>query len=291
MVSNADAAVGRFTRREMLLAGFSSALACSLVPVAVWSAVTDHSPLPTEESASDADLYAFAGPSGVASVLALTWAATPSAIESARIHVNDRSWSFRFSSAGAFQEFLPNGPQPSFTYAGPLRGTSLHASKNGIVLEFSNDDLPFSAKIWAEQVFRSGQRRRVGSLLVAAIIARNEQLARVYHSLTPKRDASMKALLAEVITEQATQARSINNPQAHGQRLAELLLPDVLHYSPRSPTGFTFASRNGRHPEEAVATVVHSMLYGLAVSPERTRATAPLESAFPYFPLLESLTV
>ena len=160
MVSNADAS-GRFTRRDMLLAGISSALACSLAPSRVWSAVThDSSP---DEWATPADLYAFAAPSDSASVLAMTWCSTPGAIESVRLHVNEQSWRFLFSRFGALQNIQSHGLRPSCTFAGPLRSDS-EETMSGIVVEVSNEHLPARARIWAEQGFRNGRRQRVGFL-------------------------------------------------------------------------------------------------------------------------------
>ena len=44
------------------------------------------------------------------------------------------------------------------------------------------------------------------------------------------------------------------------------------------------ASRNGRHPQEADAVVVH-LLYGLAIAPEQLPTREPLKDKFPYFPI------
>ena len=71
--------------------------------------------------------------------------------------------------------------------------------------------------------------------------------------------------------------------EAHGKRLASRLLPDVLHYNPKLPAGFTFAAQNGRHPGDASARIVDTICNGspaFTSGEEKRRTTNPLSLFF-----------
>jgi hypothetical protein len=42
--------------------------------------------------------------------------------------------------------------------------------------------------------------------------------------------------------------------------LVDLLLPDVIHFNPKLPVGFTFAAQNGCHPGDGAREIAASLL-------------------------------
>jgi hypothetical protein len=116
--------------------------------------------------------------------------------------------------------------------------------------------------IWAERSVQ-GQRQRIGSPFLAGVLATDQKLASLYDSISPVEDrAALTTRVATAISLKAKAAGSVCDPDAHGRRLASLLLPDVLRYDPELPVGFTFAAQNGRHPREASAIVAGAIICG-----------------------------
>jgi hypothetical protein len=72
------------------------------------------------------------------------------------------------------------------------------------------------------------------------------------------------------------------DPESRGNRLASILLPDVIRYTPGAPIGFNFAARNGRHPSDSTRAVVDAVIAGV-VLPGRAFEAVKLASEFPYF--------
>jgi hypothetical protein len=137
--------------------------------------------------------------------------------------------------------------------------------------------------IWAERRTDFGARQRIGSPFLAEIVAGSPSIAALYHSTSPAEDTVVLEMgVAKEIAEKARAGGRIHRPDAYGRRMASILLPDVLHYDPKLPVGFTFAGQNGRHPEEASDVVVNAILHGYSDSTPRTRYR--LNATFPYFP-------
>ena len=140
-----------------------------------------------------------------------------------------------------------------------------------------------SLGVWAEICTDDGSRVRVGNPFVAAILARDPLLSALYHAASPADDPVLLAgPLAEHGAIMAATRGSVADPDAHGRRLAALLLPDVLSYRPELPIGFTFAQQNGRHPADATAAVVATVLTG-AIARGKPATPFRLAETFPYF--------
>jgi hypothetical protein len=137
--------------------------------------------------------------------------------------------------------------------------------------------------IWAERVLHTGQRQRVGSPFIAALVAEDAGLARSYHNISPSDDRAI--LMEDVVKAIAAKGRKsgmAGDPDAYARRVASRLLPDVLHYDPQWPSGFTFAAQNGRHPEEVSDLVVDTILSGSPAAGS-LKANVRLQKPFPFF--------
>jgi hypothetical protein len=170
------------------------------------------------------------------------------------------------------------------TFNGPI---VIHVGAAPSVVQVCLLELPLDAlsldNIWAEQVTASGGRQRVASPFLAALLAQSAPLARAYDAGSPETDlVALGQPVASTIARMAERSQYPGDARAYAQRLARTLLPDVVSYDPRRPQGFTFAARNGRHPDDADFAVAHSLLTGTPVSGS-VRRTANLQPSFPHF--------
>ena len=201
-----------------------------------------------------------------------------------RLHTNGESWTISGPSpqSGAISQSL-NGR----AFAGRILGRDAcaPAKYNAIVLEAPVDILckGETLQVWAEILDEDGSRFRVGHPFTAEILARDPVLSKIYHAASPDQDRVLFSdAFAERMAVVAAAEGSIADPDAHGRRLATLLLPDVISYRPELPTGFTFADRNGRHPADDTAAIVRTVLTGAVTLPV---AAMPFRlcDEFPYF--------
>ena len=145
--------------------------------------------------------------------------------------------------------------------------------------------------IWAERLVQDGTRQRIGSPFLSELLARDPGLAEVYHAISPENDRELlMPNLAAAITLHARNTGSVGDPEGHGWRVAGLLLPDVLRYGPRLPTGFTFAGQNGRHPTEAAEDIIATILGGVVAPHNRDKVSHRLQEQFPYFATSSKIT-
>jgi hypothetical protein len=161
--------------------------------------------------------------------------------------------------------------------------------RNAVVVEtpFNTLQMRKSIDVWAEAWTANGSRARVGSPLVTKALALDPVLTRIYQSARPENDRHVVGTaFASRLSAIAATNGAVTDHAAHGQRLAALLLPDVIKYRPELPVGFTFASQNGRHPADETAAVIETILTGtpaLCAAPN----AFPVVEQFPYFQLPE----
>jgi len=155
-------------------------------------------------------------------------------------------------------------------------------------MEAPREQIAGALGIWAERL-TPASRYRFGSPFLSALIAENHSIGQRYHSICPAQDRQfLESRLAHVISVGARATAWVKDPDSYGRRLASALLPDTLHYDTELPFGFTFAARNGRHPEEALQGVVNSVLTGSPLSDSEavwksSAAKFHLSREFPYF--------
>jgi hypothetical protein len=284
------------TRRTVLCGALASAVA-SIVPSRVLAEIGNSSSFGSggdayDFSANRANLYAFPGLQPGTTVIAATWSDRLNRFEQGAqeesqvtIHAGKRKWDVKLPGGAIDAAFLEQ--QRCRVFAGGVAtqpGTDGVALK-AVVIEIPDKALSSSGQldIWAERRMHSGLRRRVGSPFVAALIAEDAGLANSYHSISPSDD---RALLTEdvvmAIAAKVRKSGMAGDPDAYARRLASRLLPDVLHYDLRWPSGFTFAAQNGRHPEEASNLIVDTILSGSPASGS-PKAGVRLQVPFPFF--------
>jgi hypothetical protein len=229
------------------------------------------------------ELFAFRAPASSNSVFAVVLpdgAAKPMRRAGAVVHIHAgrENWAVPISADGHTKR------QEGHTFVGPIH-FSAHNSKAarlGVVLEAPTNSVEpdETIDVWAEVRWGDGSRSRVGSPVIAEIVARDPSLSEVYHEITPDLH---HALLEEALASRlATMSLGAEDPEVRGQRLASILLPDVIRYRPRAPIGFNFADRNGRHPSDPTQAVVDTMIAGV-VLPSCASEAVKLASEFPYF--------
>ena len=245
----------------------------------------------TNRAPYDYELFVFAAPKADHLVIAVTFIQDSDRLMrrrdpefEVRLHTNRESWAMSGPrpQSGSISQSL-NGR----AFAGRVFGRDAcgPAKYNAVVLEAPLDVLCKGETLhaWAEILHEDGSRFRVGHPFTAEILARDPILSKMYHAASPDQDRVLFAdLFAERLAAMAAAGGSTADPDAHGRRLAALLLPDVISYRPELPTGFTFAGRNGRHPADDTAAIVRTVLKGAVTQPVAETPFRLCEE-FPYF--------
>ncbi len=87
--------------------------------------------------------------------------------------------------------------------------------------------------------------------------------------------------VAEVVTQITRVAGTTENPEVYGQTVANLLVPDILHYRLGTPASFSFATRNGRRLTDDVVDVVLSLMANSPIS-DHVSYDGRIQPQFPY---------
>ena len=283
------------TRRTFLSSGLACAAAWIIPPWLLAEAVPSAgSVAPSSHQAAvkaESNLYVFPGPQPETTAIAVTWWASKSeggrdriSESQVRIHAGSKTWNFRVESQAAVSNvgfddvtavyvgeiLIPEKVQDRVAKAVVMSAPNRATTHNG------------STGFWAE-LLESGSRVRVGTPFLSSLVADCDQLAHLYHACSPAEDRRLLMRpLARAIAMRARARGQVADPEAHGRRLAATLLPDVLYYDPKLPSGYTFASRNGRHPAESLVELVNTVVEGRPFS-NVSGTTCRLERQFPYF--------
>ena len=269
-----------FGRRHLLKVGAGAAARAALCLPALAVA---------GEPMSDAELFAFASPCDSALVFAVTfpvqddlrWSSTPAV----RLHAAQKSWSVGNATAPAF---IPGVADQFRAFVGrSMRMTEAGARAcHLVVVTVPRSAVPAGCLgIWAE-IGDSDTRVRVGNPIVAELLNQDPALARVFHRASPSQDVR---LFGEAIAQRiAMRGAETMSRRTHGERLAAMLLPDVLPFDPAFPVGYTFANQNGRRPSDPVAAVVATVLAGVVTARPPVGGAFGAAPTFPYFEILEA---
>jgi hypothetical protein len=243
----------------------------------------------THLQASGAELFAFRAPVADTLVFAVAFPSTDEfascgEITSARIHAGPRSFTVGWGAGKS--PCITSGDAPAELFVGRVsKPTALGGQPHNLLaLSASAKTFPLGAlSVWAEVTARDNAKSRIGSPIVAELVARDPSLAPLFQAAHSIEDRPRSlAELAERISARSSAAGRVD-ARTHGERLAGTLIPDVLSFDPRRPVGFTFAGRNGRRPSDAVADIVHTVLTGVATPRESARTAFGLSNSFPYF--------
>ena len=235
------------------------------------------------------ELFVFEAPRSRNLVLALTAFGSQPLVErggspaAVRIHAGRTSWTVIEPTPA---EGLSPDRSGTRIFAGTVQWSSGDArvARHVVVIETRADFVQAEEilTVWAEAFDDAGSLTRIGNPFVAAILDRDPALAARHHATAPSQDRDrLGAVVAERISDMAPD--DVAYPQAYGVRLARLILPDVITYRRDRPVGLTFASQNGRHPQDDADAVVATFLTG-AASPRPASGPVRLTDAFPYFP-------
>jgi uncharacterized protein DUF4331 len=182
---------------------------------------------------------------------------------------------------------------------------------NAIVIEFPDDALPrlrprhgwprrrqerpeagHDGRIgfWATTAVRRDgawhRVQRIGQPLIPTIyFPPDSSTSSAYQTTDPAQDAERYgSLVCDLTAQLAARLGVSSDPRAHGQRIRDLIFPDVLWYRPGTPAAFTFAERNGRGLTDPVAEVMFALVTGRAVplGVGTESVTGPLRDSFPY---------
>ncbi len=163
---------------------------------------------------------------------------------------------------------------------------------NALVVEFPGDFLQDVGQVgfWATtSVSRGGHWHRVQRcatpLIPTIFMAPDGEISAAYQTTDPVDDRELYGqLVCDLAAGVAGRLGVVGDPRAHGARVRDQLLPDVLCYQPGTPAEFTFAARNGRGLTDPVTEVMCGLVTGRAVplglGPES--ATGTLRGCFPY---------
>ncbi len=290
-----DLEAKRVTRRTVLESAVACAMA-SIVPAKAFAEIAGATASGGNGDAralnqNRANLYALPGVQPGTAVIAVTWVSFDLLDSSAQkrsqvtVHSGSKKWNAMLPGDSMGPDLLEQ--DGCRVFAGRVEtGYGIHSAViQAVVIQIPEKILRSlgTMDIWAERVMHTGERKRIGSPFVAALVVEDTALAAMYHRISPSDDRAM--LTGEIVTAIAAKASAsglVGNPNAHGRRLASRLLPDVLHYDPQMPSGFTFAAQNGRHPDDLSEVVVNTILSGSPASGV-ARADVRLQERFPFF--------
>jgi hypothetical protein len=233
------------------------------------------------DPAPSSELYVFPAPDSANTVIGLLISSDQaiSAPTNAHIHVGTKTWSAEFGGP-ACTPFASNGRVRSFSGVGMIGARFVKA----MVLELdAREFTPTSAvDVWAEISHGERLRQRVGSPIVAELVRCDREFRQIHRRITPIDDrAILTPIVTRLVSARAKRSGITTDPDAYACRLADAILPDVIRFDPASPTGFSYASQNGRHPRERTAEIVQTLLGG-SFAPVVEEQGTMLFDRFPY---------
>ncbi len=195
---------------------------------------------------------------------------------------------------GAIRKAVSNGQPVDLTAWNKSKAVNAFANTtvSSIVLEVPDSAFPTTAiGFWGVTALATDaggwrQINRAGLPMIQPIFNPDDsERSSEYNTTQPKDDRAIygpiiSKLVAGVVRAMNTSA----DPQAYGQKVADLCFPDILPYKVGTPAVFGFAVRNGRALSDNAPEVMFSMVTNSAVSDglgPRT-ATGTLRTEFPY---------
>ena len=123
---------------------------------------------------------------------------------------------------------------------------------------------------------------RAATPLMQEIFNNDEHLKDAYNKGLPRDDvATYSENIATFVAWVTQLAGTTTDPMAYGQRVARLLLPDVLTYNTQLPASYGFAGLNGRALSDDVGDVILSIMANMPFS-DGVGKESKFGSSFPY---------
>ena len=113
----------------------------------------------------------------------------------------------------------------------------------------------------------SVQIERIGLPLIQPFFNIDDERSEAHNKRQPRADKeTLLPRVVEIVTQVSRVAGTTEKPEAYGQIVADLLVPDILHYRIGTPASFSFAVRNGRRLTDDVVDVVLSLMANSPIS-------------------------
>ena len=199
----------------------------------------------------------------------------------------DPFWLDAVAAKGFIDALLAGGAWQPDTFSNGIPTTGA-TNVIGIVVELLPEwigDRPFSlfTTVSADDHGHWSQVQRCGRPNLAATFLDDPKLSLRYNSSDPAEDRALFGpavveMTARLVGKAGTHAR----PEAYGERVADLLLPDVIPFDPKRATSFGFAGVNGRGIRDDFGAVVYSAVFNFPMC----TALSPLPDTRDSFPYL-----
>lgn len=155
-----------------------------------------------------------------------------------------------------------------------------------IVMEVPNALLPPQIAVFATSamynVDKWDQVNRLAHPLMTHLFMHNNPMEVSEHvGHRPDRDNTRKYALSANVLKAVVLDSRIKDPVAYADKVANLLLPDLLTYRVGSKAAYTFDSVNGRRPSDDAMDVALSLYVGRAVT-DRANTFDRHPKSFPY---------
>jgi hypothetical protein len=129
---------------------------------------------------------------------------------------------------------------------------------------------------------KSVQVERIGLPLIQPFFNIDDERSEAHNRRQPREDRdSGRSRVAEIVMLYTRLAGTTESPEAYGQAVAELLIPDILHYRLGTPASFSFATRNGRRLTDDVTDVMLSLIVNSPLS-DHVSYDGRIQPHFPY---------
>lgn len=168
-----------------------------------------------------------------------------------------------------------------------VQGKNIFAARNcgAIVLEIPNSLLAANISVYMTTDFNNGEgwkqvQYSANPLFSHTMLFENEALKREHDASRPQNSDDMKPFVSARTARASALAHSQKDPIAYGDKVANLLVPDVLTYRVGEKAIFSAEKRNGRSMDDDAMSAMLSLLIGqptdqAVANPKRYRADFP----------------
>jgi hypothetical protein len=195
-----------------------------------------------------------------------------------------------FANAAAFNQFVDKFLTQDMIDASVFNNVNnafVGRNVSAVVLEVPNTALGGETiGVWgtATQVAHgvSAQITRWGTPLLTHLFLPNPQDKDAFNSGQPSDDtAHFISSIASTVAKATSLVHTSAHPEAYGERVANLLLPSILHYRPTTIASYGFAERNGRTLTDDIMGFSLTLLANQPIS-EYIGSVGDIQDHFPF---------